>query len=163
MLGFDDCGVAAPANGAKRRSPSSLRTDSSCQIRSNRQDRFQLVPGRTARKRVSPHLQTQPRYLIHSLPLAQPRGLARLVLRARRLQFWLKDETLEDSANLPDPDVIAQEIGSRIPIRSPFGLPVHVVRSRDLHCRRPPSRACAIRRNCFGLKKVAEAISRFFL
>jgi len=24
--------------------------------------------------------------------------------------FWLKDETLEDSANLPDPDVIAAEI-----------------------------------------------------
>jgi type I restriction enzyme M protein len=24
--------------------------------------------------------------------------------------FWLKDESLEDSDNLPDPDVIAQEI-----------------------------------------------------
>jgi type I restriction enzyme M protein len=24
--------------------------------------------------------------------------------------FWLKDESLEDSANLPDPDVIAPEI-----------------------------------------------------
>jgi type I restriction enzyme M protein len=24
--------------------------------------------------------------------------------------FWLNDESLEDSANLPDPDVIAQEI-----------------------------------------------------
>ena len=24
--------------------------------------------------------------------------------------FWLKDESLEDSANLPDPDVIAGEI-----------------------------------------------------
>jgi type I restriction enzyme M protein len=24
--------------------------------------------------------------------------------------FWLKDESLEDSANLPDPDVIALEI-----------------------------------------------------
>ena len=24
--------------------------------------------------------------------------------------FWLKDESLEDSANLPDPDVLAQEI-----------------------------------------------------
>jgi len=23
--------------------------------------------------------------------------------------FWLKDESLEDSANLPDPDIIAQE------------------------------------------------------
>lgn len=24
--------------------------------------------------------------------------------------FWLKDESLEDSANLPDPDILAQEI-----------------------------------------------------
>lgn len=24
--------------------------------------------------------------------------------------FWLKDESLEDSANLPDPDIIAEEI-----------------------------------------------------
>jgi type I restriction enzyme M protein len=24
--------------------------------------------------------------------------------------FWLKDESIEDSANLPDPDVIAAEI-----------------------------------------------------
>ena len=24
--------------------------------------------------------------------------------------FWLKDDSLEDSANLPDPDVIAAEI-----------------------------------------------------
>jgi len=24
--------------------------------------------------------------------------------------LWLKDESLEDSANLPDPDIIAQEI-----------------------------------------------------
>jgi type I restriction enzyme M protein len=24
--------------------------------------------------------------------------------------FWLKDENLEDSANLPDPDIIAAEI-----------------------------------------------------
>ena len=24
--------------------------------------------------------------------------------------FWLKDESLEDSANLPDPDIIAAEI-----------------------------------------------------
>ena len=60
--------------------------------------------------------------------------------------FRLKDESLEDSANLPDPDVIAQEIDSRIPIRSPFGLAVHVVRSRDLHCRRSRSRSLAIRR-----------------
>lgn len=24
--------------------------------------------------------------------------------------FWLKDESLEDTENLPDPDVLAQEI-----------------------------------------------------
>jgi type I restriction enzyme M protein len=24
--------------------------------------------------------------------------------------FWLKDESLEDSANLPDPDVLAEDI-----------------------------------------------------
>ena len=24
--------------------------------------------------------------------------------------FWLRDESLEDTANLPDPDVLAQEI-----------------------------------------------------
>lgn len=24
--------------------------------------------------------------------------------------FWLKDESLEDSANLPDPDIMAEEI-----------------------------------------------------
>jgi type I restriction enzyme M protein len=30
---------------------------------------------------------------------------------AHRLDiFWLKDESLEDSANLPDPDIIAAEI-----------------------------------------------------
>jgi len=61
--------------------------------------------------------------------------------------FWLKDESLEDSANLPDPDIIAAEIDSRFPNRSPSGPPVHVVRSRDLHCRRPPSRVSTVRRN----------------
>jgi type I restriction enzyme M protein len=48
--------------------------------------------------------------LTHSLPLIRPVGPARLVLRFRRIQLWLKDESLEDSANLPDPDVIAAEI-----------------------------------------------------
>ena len=51
-----------------------------------------------------------------------------------------RHESLEDSGNLPDPDIITQEIDSLVPNRSPFGLPVHAVRSRDLHCRRPPSR-----------------------
>jgi hypothetical protein len=33
-----------------------------------------------------------------------------LIRRSPAAQLWLKDESLEDSANLPDPDVIAQEI-----------------------------------------------------
>jgi hypothetical protein len=43
-------------------------------------------------------------------PARRPLGPARLILRFRRIQVWLKDESLEDSANLPDPDVIAAEI-----------------------------------------------------
>jgi len=43
-------------------------------------------------------------------PARRPRGPARLILRSQRIQVWLKDESLEDSANLPDPDVIAAEI-----------------------------------------------------
>jgi len=30
--------------------------------------------------------------------------------RSPAARLWLRDESLEDSANLPDPDVIAQEI-----------------------------------------------------
>ena len=48
--------------------------------------------------------------MTHWLPLIRPLGPARLVLRSQRLQLWLKDESLEDSANLPDPDVIPAEI-----------------------------------------------------
>ena len=48
--------------------------------------------------------------MTHWLPLIRPLGPAGLVLRSQRLQLWLKDESLEDSANLPDPDVIAAEI-----------------------------------------------------
>jgi len=33
--------------------------------------------------------------------------------------FWLKDESLEDSANLPDPDIIAAEIVGDFQARSP--------------------------------------------
>ena len=43
-------------------------------------------------------------------PARRPVGPARLVLRSQRIQVWLKDESLEDSANLPPPDVIAAEI-----------------------------------------------------
>ena len=48
--------------------------------------------------------------LTPSLPLSQP--LSRPVCLARFLsaQLWLKDQSLEDSANLPAPDIIAQEI-----------------------------------------------------
>ena len=28
--------------------------------------------------------------------------------------FWLRDESLEDSANLPDPDVLAREIVEKL-------------------------------------------------
>ena len=33
-----------------------------------------------------------------------------MVILELRKAFWLKDESLENSANLPDPDVIAAEI-----------------------------------------------------
>ncbi len=48
--------------------------------------------------------------LIPRLPARRPLGPARLILRSQRIQVWLKDESLEDSANLPDPGVIALEI-----------------------------------------------------
>src|SRR6266513_526280 len=48
--------------------------------------------------------------------------------------FWLKDESLEDCANLPDPDIIAAEIDSQISLCSPSGLPVHVVHSHEVRC-----------------------------
>jgi hypothetical protein len=72
---------------------------------------------------------------------------------------WLKDESLEDSANLPDPDTIAAEIDSRIPIRSVAAatLTVHLAPSgsssiEDLPpppklWRNKPNRAIAVCRN----------------
>ena len=42
------------------------------------------------------------------------------------------------SANLPPRDVIAAEIDSHLPIYSPSGLEVYVVRSYELHCRGRP-------------------------
>jgi type I restriction enzyme M protein len=36
--------------------------------------------------------------------------------------FWLKDESLEDSANLPDPDVIAAEIAEDLQAAKPDSL-----------------------------------------
>ena len=34
-------------------------------------------------------------------PARRPLGLARLILRSQRIQVWLEDESLKDSANLP--------------------------------------------------------------
>jgi hypothetical protein len=48
--------------------------------------------------------------LTPSLPLSRPLGLPVCLARLPPARLWLKDESLEDSANLPDPDVIAQEI-----------------------------------------------------
>jgi hypothetical protein len=53
---------------------------------------------------------TQPRRLDSFAPaqsVSRPSRLSRSLPAAR---LWLKDESLEDSANLLDPDVIAQEI-----------------------------------------------------
>jgi hypothetical protein len=41
--------------------------------------------------------------------LVERRHLARC-LETRELQPWLRDESLEDSANLPEPYVLAEEI-----------------------------------------------------
>jgi hypothetical protein len=48
--------------------------------------------------------------LTPSLPLSRSLDLPVCVARFPSARLWLKDESLEDSANLPDPDVIVQEI-----------------------------------------------------
>jgi hypothetical protein len=48
--------------------------------------------------------------LTRSLPLSRPLDLSVCLARFPSARLWLKDESLEDSANLPDPDIIAQEI-----------------------------------------------------
>ena len=48
--------------------------------------------------------------LTPSLPFSRPLGLPVCLARFPAARLWLKDESLEDSANLPDPDVIAAEI-----------------------------------------------------
>ncbi len=48
--------------------------------------------------------------LIPSLPLSRCLDLPVCLARFPAARLWLKDESLEDSANLPDPDIIAQEI-----------------------------------------------------
>jgi hypothetical protein len=69
--------------------------------------------------------------LTPSLPLSRSLDLPVCLARFPAARLWLKDavtrvkerpgfQSLEDSANLPDPDIIATEIDSRIPIRSPL-------------------------------------------
>jgi len=41
--------------------------------------------------------------------LSRPFGLPVCLARFPSARLWLKDESLEDSANLPDPDIIATE------------------------------------------------------
>ena len=48
--------------------------------------------------------------LTPSRPLSRPFGLPVCLAHFPAARLWLKDESLEDSANLPDPDVIAAEI-----------------------------------------------------
>jgi hypothetical protein len=42
--------------------------------------------------------------------LSRPLGPARLIRHSPAAQLWLEDETLEDSANLPAPEIIAADI-----------------------------------------------------
>ena len=48
--------------------------------------------------------------LTSSLPLRRSLDLPVCLARFPSARLWLKDESLEDSANLPPPDVIAAEI-----------------------------------------------------
>jgi len=48
--------------------------------------------------------------LTPSLPLSRSLDPPVCLARSPSARLWLKDESLEDSANLPDPDVLAQEI-----------------------------------------------------
>jgi len=45
-----------------------------------------------------------------SHPLSRPLGLPVCLARLPAARLWLKDESLEDAANLPNPDIIAAEI-----------------------------------------------------
>ena len=48
--------------------------------------------------------------LTSSLPLSRSLDLPVCLARFPAARLWLKDESLEDSANLPDPEIIAAEI-----------------------------------------------------
>lgn len=101
----------------------------------------------TKRDKRSIALSNMPGFPRHARNLGASRRKAGLPASANLDIFWLKDESLEDSANLPAPDVLAASIDSLVPTRSPSGLPVHVVHSHELRCRRPRSRPGPIRRN----------------
>src|SRR5436309_13877469 len=64
----------------------------------------------------SKHLTFEPGRQLHldmltpSLPLSRSLDLPVCLARFPSARLWLKDESLEDSANLPDPDLIAAEI-----------------------------------------------------
>src|SRR5947207_6542421 len=48
--------------------------------------------------------------LTPSLPLSRSLDLPVCLARFPSARLWLRDESLEDSANLPDPDIITAEI-----------------------------------------------------
>jgi hypothetical protein len=48
--------------------------------------------------------------LTPSLPLSRSLDLPVCLAASQAARLWLKDEGLEDSANLPDPDIIVAEI-----------------------------------------------------
>ena len=54
--------------------------------------------------------------LTPSLPFSRPLGLPVCLDRFPAARLWLKDESLEDSANLPDPDIIAAEVVEDLPV-----------------------------------------------
>jgi hypothetical protein len=51
--------------------------------------------------------------LTPSLPLSRSLDLPVCLARFLAARLWLKDESLEDSANLPPPDIIAAEWSER--------------------------------------------------
>ena len=66
----------------------------------------------------------------------------RICLRSANPGSEIAIDTIAQSAQrqLPPLDVIDAEIDSHLPICSPSGLEVYVVRSHELHCRGRPSR-----------------------
>ncbi len=61
--------------------------------------------------------------LTPSHPLSRPLGLPVCLARLPAARLWLKDESLEDSANLPDPDIIAVQLIRNLPLTHPSGFP----------------------------------------